>query len=154
MMSTVAVSLCLLCCFFFNYSPTTDTYTSLIVGSVRCVIRDSTATAPSFPDVWEEIAREYLEEFDTFVAHNAPFDRSCLERTAELYEIELGELKWDCSLKRARQIYDFESNSLASLCDQLQITRGRHHRAGDDAEMCARLYLREWADATAKGRRR
>ena len=61
---------------------------------------------PSFPDVWEEIAREYLEEFDTFVAHNAPFDRSCLERTAELYEIELGELKWDCSLKRARQIYD------------------------------------------------
>jgi exonuclease len=104
--------------------------------------------------VWEEIAREYLEEFDTFVAHNAPFDRSCLERTAELYEIELGELKWDCSLKRARQIYDFESNSLASLCDQLQITRGRHHRAGDDAEMCARLYLREWADAPAKGGRR
>jgi len=44
---------------------------------------EDTATAPSFPDVWEEIAREYLEEFDTFVAHNAPFDRSCLERTAE-----------------------------------------------------------------------
>ena len=115
---------------------------------------EDTATAPSFPDVWEEIAREYLKEFDTFVAHNAPFDRSCLERTAELYEIELGELKWDCSLKRARQIYDFESNSLASLCDQLQITRGTHHRAGDDAEMCARLYLREWADAPAKGNRR
>lgn len=108
---------------------------------------EDTSSAPFFPEVWMEIEREYLGQYDTLVAHNAPFDRSCLEHAAQLYGITLGELQWDCSLKIARQIYDFKSNSLAFLCDQLAIERGTHHRAGDDAEMCARLYLREQADA-------
>ena len=33
--------------------------------------------------VLEEIERTYLDEFDTFVAHNVPFDRSCLHHSAE-----------------------------------------------------------------------
>ena len=96
--------------------------------------------------VWEEIEREYLDEFDTFVAHNAAFDRSCLLQSAELYRIHLPELKWMCSLQTARRIYSFGCNRLGYLCEQLGIHEGTHHRAGDDAEMCARLYLRELDD--------
>lgn len=107
---------------------------------------EDTISAPTFPEVWAEIERTYLGEYDSFVAHNAPFDRSCLEHTARLYAIKLPQLHWDCSLRVARQLYSFESNSLAFLCDQLHIERGTHHRAGDDAEMCARLYLRQQSD--------
>lgn len=57
-----------------------------------------TEDAPDFRQVWEEIERTYLDEFDTFVAHNVPFDRSCLQHSAELYRIHLPELKWICSL--------------------------------------------------------
>ena len=89
---------------------------------------------------------EYLDEFDTFVAHNAAFDRSCLLQSAELYRIHLPELKWMCSLQTARRIYSFGCNRLGYLCEQLGIHEGTHHRAGDDAEMCARLYLRELDD--------
>ncbi|MBM6890258.1 3'-5' exonuclease [Bacteroides caecigallinarum] len=102
-----------------------------------------TENAPDFRQVWEEIERTYLDEFDTFVAHNVPFDRSCLQHSAELYRIHLPKLNWICSLQMARKIYSFGCNSLDYLCAQLGIEQGMHHRAGDDAEMCARLFLRE-----------
>jgi DNA polymerase-3 subunit epsilon len=80
------------------------------------------------------------------VAHNAPFDRSCLEHSAKLYHLHLPEINWQCSLKTARQVYDFGCNTLGYLCEQLGIPEGTHHRAGDDAEMCARLFLKENKD--------
>ena len=115
---------------------------------IHGITPEDTENAPDFPIVWEEIERTYLDEFDTFVAHNVSFDRSCLEHSARLYNLHLPDLNWECSLKTARQVYDFGCNSLEYLCDQLSIPQGKHHRAGDDAEMCARLYLREFQDMT------
>ena len=103
---------------------------------------------PPIFQVWEEIERTYLDEFDTFVAHNVSFDRSCLQCSAELYRIHLPKLNWICSLLTARKVYSFTCNSLDYLCQQLDIPMGAHHRAGDDAEMCARLFLREIYDVT------
>jgi len=116
--------------------------------NIRChgITPEDTEDAPDFPQVWEEIERTYLNEFDTFVAHNAPFDRSCLEHSANLYHLFLPVLKWHCTLQTARNIYNFGCNSLEYLCKQLDIPEGTHHRAGDDAKMCARLYLKEIAD--------
>lgn len=108
---------------------------------------EETENSPFFPEVWEEIERLYLDEFNILVAHNAPFDRSCLEHSARLYNLHLPELQWQCTLKIARQIYDFGCNTLGYLCKQLAIPEGTHHRAGDDAQMCARLFLREMRDA-------
>ena len=113
---------------------------------IHGITPDDTEDAPDFDQVWEEIERTYLDDFDLFVAHNAVFDRGCLETTAEYYNIHLPKLRWDCSCNTARKIYSFESNSLDYLCEQLAIPEGSHHRAGDDAEMCARLYLRELED--------
>ena len=33
---------------------------------------EDTSSAPFFPEVWREIERDYLGEYNTFVAHNAP----------------------------------------------------------------------------------
>lgn len=117
--------------------------------NMRChgIRPEDTELAPLFPEVWQEIEQHYLSECDMLVAHNVPFDKSCLERSAELYKLTLPELHWDCSLSRARRLYNFDSNSLEELCQQLAIPEGTHHRAGDDAEMCARLYLREQLDS-------
>lgn len=107
---------------------------------------EDTENAPDFVSVWEEIEKRYLDEFDTFVSHNVAFDRSCLMQSAELYRIHLPELNWKCSLQTARRIYSFGCHRLDYLCERLGIPEGLHHRAGDDAEMCARLYLRELED--------
>ncbi len=105
-----------------------------------------TCDAPQFDQVWEEIERLYLDEFDTFVAHNMPFDRGCLQKAARHYNIHLPEISWKCSLAKARETYSFSCNKLSYLCEQLGIPEGKHHRAGDDAEMCARLFIREHID--------
>lgn len=111
---------------------------------------EDTQDAPDFPTVWEEIEQLYMDEFDTMVAHNVPFDRRCLEQSAKQHHIHLPKLKWDCSLRKARKIYTFERNNLGYLCEQLGIPEGTHHRAGDDAEMCARLFLKELEDEASQ----
>ncbi len=110
---------------------------------------EDTEDAPEFPEVWEEIERTYLDEYDTFVAHNVPFDRSCLMSAARLYNLHMPRIDWHCSLATAKRVYRIECNKLGHLCSALGIPEGKHHRAGDDAEMCARLFLRELHDMEA-----
>lgn len=105
-----------------------------------------TADAPLFPEVWAEIA-EYLRQCPVLVAHNASFDINSIRHSLKSYGIPVPEVDYYCSLRAARHIYDFDCNKLDYLCDQFDISYGHHHRAGDDAEMCARLFLREIKDA-------
>lgn len=111
---------------------------------------EDTQDAPSFPEVWEEIERLYMDEFDTLVAHNVAFDRTCLSQAAREHGLHLPRLRWFCSLQKARRTYSLPKYNLGFLCEQLGIPEGTHHRAGDDAEMCARLFLRELADERLK----
>ena len=105
-----------------------------------------TINSPEFPEVWAEIC-EYLKEIPVLVAHNAAFDIGCIRHSLELYGMEKPDITYYCSLRAARKLYNFGCNSLDYLCDQFKIPYGQHHRAGDDAEMCARLFLTELEDA-------
>lgn len=104
-----------------------------------------TASAPGFPEVWAEIT-EYLNHIPVLVAHNAAFDISCIRKSLELYGLDTPDVDYYCTLRAARHNYDFDCNTLEYLCRQFEIPEGKHHRAGDDAEMCARLFLREIKD--------
>lgn len=105
-----------------------------------------TERSPEFPEVWAEIS-EYLKECPVLVAHNAAFDMGCIRSSLELYGIPKPDVTYYCSLRAARKLYDFGCNSLDYLCDQFEIPYGKHHRAADDTEMCAQLFLREIRDA-------
>ena len=107
---------------------------------------NDTEQSPEFPEVWAEIS-EYLDECPVLVAHNAAFDISCIRSSLELYGLQKPDITYYCSLRAARKLYDFGCNTLDYLCDQFEIPCGQHHRAGDDAEMCARLFIREVKDA-------
>ncbi len=108
---------------------------------------EDTEDAPEFPEVWAEIL-EYLAETPVLVAHNASFDISCIRKSLEFYELDTPDIDYYCTLRAARHNYDFGCNSLAYLCEHFNIPEGNHHRAGDDAEMCARLFLKEIEDAS------
>ena len=107
---------------------------------------NDTEQSPEFPEVWAEIS-EYLDECPVLVSHNAAFDISCIRSSLELYGLQKPDITYYCSLRAARKLYDFGCNTLDYLCDQFEIPCGQHHRAGDDAEMCARLFIREVKDA-------
>lgn len=107
-----------------------------------------TATAPPFAVVWREIAA-YLQRCPVLVAHNTGFDMSCIRKSLELFHLAKPDITYYCSLRAARTIYQYPSNDLGTLCSLFDIPQGSHHRAGDDAEMCARLFLREILDHKA-----
>lgn len=107
---------------------------------------EQTANAPEFSEVWNEI-EDYLKDCPVLVAHNAAFDMTCIRYSLEQHGMEKSDITYYCSLRAARHIYDFECNSLDYLCDELEIPYQAHHRADNDAEMCARLFLREIKDA-------
>lgn len=105
-----------------------------------------TKDSPEFPEVWAEIS-DYLKDCPVLVSHNAAFDMGCIRHSLELYGLEKPDVTYYCSLRAARRIYDFGCNTLDFLCNQFEIPCGQRHRAGNDAEMCARLFLREIRDA-------
>lgn len=102
-----------------------------------------TENAPNFDEVWANINDNYCDGINTFVAHNASFDKSCLEQCASLYNINLPKINWVCTLQIARSIYNFEKNNLNYLCNNLGIDYDDYHRAANDATMCAKLYLKQ-----------
>lgn len=105
-----------------------------------------TAKAPEFPEIWTKIAL-YLKDSPILVAHNAAFDISCIRHSLQEYHIAKPEINYYCSLRAAQRLYDFECNRLDYLCQQFEIPYKQHHRAGEDAEMCARLFLKEIKDS-------
>ena len=107
---------------------------------------EDTENSPAFPFVWDELSA-YLAETPVLVAHNAAFDMSCIRSSLGQYGLPKPDVTYYCSLRAARHLYDFSCNKLDYLCAKFEIPMGAHHRAGDDAEMCARLFLREVRDA-------
>lgn len=107
---------------------------------------EDTQSSPSFSEVWSEIM-SYLADCPILVAHNAAFDISCIRHSLEYYGLKHPNITYYCSLRAARHLYDFGCNKLDYLCEQFDISFENHHRAGDDANMCAQLFLREIKDA-------
>lgn len=112
---------------------------------VHGITPDKTENSPEFPVVWNKILT-YLKETPILVAHNAAFDISCIRKSLELFKLPTPAVNYFCTLRAARKLYDFESNTLDCVCREFGIKVGNHHRAGDDAEMCARIFLHQIKD--------
>ena len=111
--------------------------------------------APTFreaaPDIFARLDRQIV------VAHNAPFDRSCLREAAEYSGLRVPWCRWLCSAQVARRVFrgELERFKLDVVADHLGI-RFRHHDALDDARTCGEivrqacwrsgLNVEEWRD--------
>lgn len=95
---------------------------------------------PEFDVIWEEV-RPYLEN-NYVVAHNVGFDISVLKNTLDTYGLPYPHLKFLCSHKVARRVWPgLVKYDLKTVSSYHNITF-RHHKAGDDAEACARILIK------------
>ena len=99
---------------------------------VHGISRKTTANAPFFPEIWPQI-KPYLDDRN-IVAHNAPFDCGCLQKTLGYYRLPEISFRPYCTVK----IY---KKNLAALC-QLHGIALEHHNALSDARACALLFLK------------
>lgn len=94
--------------------------------------------APTFPQIWRKI-RPLLS--DTVVAHNAPFDISCLRAClAQFRPADAAEFDYICTLAISRKMFGRGGNRLNELAQTFGIGGFKHHDAFEDASICAQLF--------------
>jgi len=95
-----------------------------------------TDDAPIFPEVWKQIAP--LIEGLPLVAHNSPFDESCLKAVFRVYQMDYPDYKFYDTLSTARRtIKGLENHQLHTVAAVCGYQLDNHHHALADAEACA-----------------
>ncbi|MDE5870581.1 MAG: 3'-5' exonuclease [Muribaculaceae bacterium] len=125
---------------FYSLIRPTPNYYSQFTTRIHGLTRRDTDPAPKFPDVWSQIA-DRLEGLP-LVAHNRPFDESCLKAVFKEYGLEYPGYEFHCTLAASRR-------SLRLPCHQLHVVAAacgydlaNHHHALADAEACAAIALK------------
>ncbi len=101
------------------------------------------ARSPSFAQLWPKIA-PFFVGVDFVAAHNASFDQSVLGACCRWHGIPEPRVPFRCSLRLARATWGLPRNTLQHVADYLDIELD-HHRAGSDAEACAKIVLTAFA---------
>jgi ATP-dependent Lhr-like helicase len=100
---------------------------------IHGITPDKTKDSPIFPEIWDQI-KPYIEK-QLLVAHNAVFDIDCLVKTLELYDIEVPNFDYVCTMKPT-------GAKLKELCQAYNINLRNHHDALNDARACAQVFLK------------
>ena len=111
---------------YYNY------WCSLVHG----LCSDDTENAAVFPDVWAQI--EPMIEGLPLVAHNKPFDESCLKAVFQVYQMDYPYYDFYDTLKAARcKLPNLENHQLHTVAAACGYQLENHHHALADAEACA-----------------
>lgn len=126
--------------FYSLIKPEPDYY-AWFCQRVHGLSHEDTDTAPVFPDVWRQI--EPLIEGLPLVAHNSPFDESCLRAVFKVYQMDYPDYEFRCTCRASRrhfgqQLPNHQLHTVAAACGyHLE----HHHHALADAEACARIAM-------------
>ncbi|SMP10006.1 3'-5' exonuclease [Chryseobacterium profundimaris] len=106
---------------------------------VHGILPDHVKDAPTFDDIWYEV--EEMMYGTLMIAHNAGFDAGVLRGCLNHYGIFTPKLNYLCSIQLAKKSWNYLPRyGLKNLAEYHQLSFN-HHRAGDDAEVCAKISL-------------
>ena len=108
---------------------------------VHGLCREDTENASVFPDVWAKI--EPLIEGLPLVAHNRPFDESCLKAVFRCYQMDYPDYEFYDTLAASRRLLpDLENHQLDTVAAACGYPMEHHHHALADAEACAHIAIK------------
>lgn len=102
---------------------------------------DDVEGAPTFPDVWRQIAPKI--EGLPLVAHNSPFDEGCLKAAFRTYGMDYPGYRFYCTCRASRTklgklLPNHQLQTVSAYCGY-DLTK--HHHALADAEACAAIAI-------------
>jgi DNA polymerase-3 subunit epsilon len=102
---------------------------------------------PTFEELWSEIS-PFVED-RILVAHNAAFDMRVLRAALAGYDLAIPYSEYFCSVSLSKKVWkQLPGHSLDVVCNYHNI-RFQHHRAGADAEACAKIALLAFEEINA-----
>ena len=103
---------------------------------------EDTADEKFFPQIWAEIEPKIAGL--PLVAHNSPFDESCLREAFSVYQMEYPEYEFHCTCRASRKTFgkELHSHSLSVVAAHCGFDLKNHHHALADAEACAAIAMR------------
>ena len=94
----------------------------------------------NFPEVWARVSNR-LEGLP-LVAHNKPFDESCLKAVFMEYNMEYPGYEFHCTLTASRRCLKLPNHQLHTVAAACGYDLENHHHALADAEACAVIALK------------
>ena len=94
----------------------------------------------NFPEVWARVSNR-LEGLP-LVAHNKPFDESCLKAVFMEYGMEYPGYEFHCTLAASRRCLKLPNHQLHTVAGACGYDLENHHHALADAEACAAIALK------------
>lgn len=121
---------------FYSLISPEPNYYNYWCSQVHGLTREDTEDAPVFPEVWKQI--EPLIEGLPLVAHNSPFDESCLKAVFRVYQMDYPDYPFYDTLSVSRQtLPELENHQLYTVAAACGYQLDQHHHALADAEACA-----------------
>ena len=94
----------------------------------------------NFPEVWARVSNR-LEGLP-LVAHNKPFDESCLKAVFMEYGMVYPGYEFHCTLAASRRCLNLPNHQLHTVAAACGYDMENHHHALADAEACAVIALK------------
>ena len=121
---------------FYSLIQPEPNYYNYWCSRVHGLCREDTEDAPIFPNVWAQI--EPLIEGLPLVAHNRPFDESCLKAVFRVYQMDYPDYEFLDTLWASRRLLpDLDNHRLDTVAAACGFHMENHHHALADAEACA-----------------
>lgn len=125
---------------FYSLIKPTPNYYSYWTTEIHGLTQSDTDSAPTFPEVWAQV-QEKIKDLP-LVAHNKPFDETCLKAVFAEYGMEYPDYEFYCTLAASRRTLDLPSHQLHIVAEACGFTLMNHHNALEDAEACAAIALK------------
>ncbi len=134
--------------FYSLIHPEPDYY-AWFCQEVHGLSNEDTDDAPNFPDVWAHVEPLLLLSPEDqsrlgrthlpLVAHNSPFDESCLKAVFQVYQMDYPDYEFHCTCRAARRVFgrQLPNHQLHTVAEACGFHLENHHHALADAEACA-----------------
>jgi|GEM_PF-165647 len=96
------------------------------VSDTSPVSWDEVRKAYEFGEYWEAGMKNYFINH-TIVAHNASYVMGCITHALKIFGIEPPRFQYIDTLEIAKKYYDFKSNQLETICDEMGIEVETHN---------------------------
>ncbi len=121
---------------FYSLIQPEPNYYNYWCSRVHGLSQEDTEDAPVFPKVWAQVEPKIAGL--PLVAHNKPFDESCLKAVFRVYQMDYPDYEFYDTLCVSRRVFrHLPNHQLQTVAAACGYRLDKHHHALSDAEACA-----------------